>query len=78
MATFTSDTYDGRYLQLSISESVSVTGNSSTLNWTLTSAGGSSNYYTIDATDVIINGTSVYSKPEQAGRIEFFLLQKVR
>lgn len=62
MATFTSNTYDGRYLQLSISESVSVTGNSSTLNWTLTSAGGSSNYYTIDATDVIINGTSVYSK----------------
>lgn len=62
MATFTSNTYDGRYLQLSISESVNVTGNSSTLNWTLTSAGGSSNYYTIDATDVIINGTSVYSK----------------
>lgn len=62
MATFTSNTYDGRYLQLSISESVSVTGNSSTLNWTLTSAGGASNYYTIDATDVIINGTSVYSK----------------
>lgn len=62
MATFTSNTYDGRYLQLSISESVSVTGNSSTLNWTLTSAGGASNYYTIDATDVIINGTTVYSK----------------
>ena len=62
MATFTSNTYDGRYLQLSISESVNVAGNSSTLNWTLTSAGGASNYYTIDATDVIINGTSVYSK----------------
>ena len=32
MATFTSNSYDGRYLQLSISESVNVAGNSSTLN----------------------------------------------
>lgn len=62
MATFTSASYDGRYLQLSISESVNVAANTSTLNWTLTSAGGSSNYYTIDATTVTINGTTVYSK----------------
>lgn len=62
MATFTSNTYDGRYLQLSISESVNVAANTSTLTWTLTSAGGSSNYYTIDATTVTINGVTVYSK----------------
>lgn len=62
MATFTSASYDGRYLQLSISESVNVAANTSTLTWTLTSAGGSSNYYTIDATTVTINGVTVYSK----------------
>lgn len=62
MATFTSDSYDGRYLQLSITESVNVAANTSTLTWTLTSAGGSANYYTIDATTVTINGTTVYSK----------------
>lgn len=62
MATFTSDSYDGRYLQLSITESVNVAANTSTLTWTLTSAGGSANYYTVDATTVTINGTTVYSK----------------
>lgn len=62
MATFTSASYDGRYLQLSISESVNVAANTSTLTWTLTSAGGSATYYTIDATTVTINGTTVYSK----------------
>ena len=62
MATFTSASYDGRYLQLSISESVNVAANTSTLTWTLTSAGGSATYYTIDATTVTINGTTMYSK----------------
>lgn len=62
MATFTSDSYDGRYLQLSITESVNVIANTSTLTWTLTSAGGSAVYYTVDATTVTINGTTVYSK----------------
>lgn len=62
MATFTSDSYDGRYLQLTITESVNVIANTSTLTWTLTSAGGSSTYYTVDATTVTINGTQVYYK----------------
>ena len=62
MATWKSAAYDGRYLQLDISESVNVVGNSSTLSWTLTSAGGASTYYTIDTTTVTINGTTVYSK----------------
>ena len=44
MATFTSNTYDGRYLQLTITESVDVPSNTSTLTWTLTSAGGSAVY----------------------------------
>lgn len=66
MATFTSAAYDGRYLQLSISETVNVASNTSTLTWTLTSAGGASTYYTIDETTVIINGTQVYYKARTA------------
>lgn len=62
MATFTSNTYDGRYLQLTITESVDVPSNTSTLTWTLTSAGGSAVYYTIDETIITINGITVYSK----------------
>lgn len=62
MATWKSNTYDGRYLQLSISETVNATANTSTLKWTLTSAGGDDNYYTIDDTTITIAGTTVYSK----------------
>lgn len=62
MATWTSASYEGRYLQLTITESVNVAANTSTLNWTLTSAGGSASYYTVDATTVTINGTQVYYK----------------
>ena len=62
MATFTSNTYDGRYLQLTNTESVDVPSNTSTLTWTLTSAGGSAVYYTIDETIITINGITVYSK----------------
>lgn len=62
MATWKSASYDGRYLQLDITESVNVVNNTSTLSWTLTSTGGSSTYYTIDATTVTINGTQVYYK----------------
>lgn len=63
MATFTSNTYQGRYLQLTVVESsVDAVANTSTLTWTLTSTGGESNYYTTDATTVTINGTQVYYK----------------
>lgn len=66
MATFTSNMYNGRYLQLSVTESVNVTSNSSTLSWTLTSAGGASTYYTIEETTIKINGTQVYYKARTA------------
>jgi hypothetical protein len=66
MATFTSAAYDGRYMQLSISESVDAVSNTSTLYWTLSSIGGTSTYYTIDATTVTINGTNVYYKARTA------------
>ena len=62
MATWRSDSYEGRYLELSITEAVDTVSNTSTLYWTLTSAGGSSSYYTVDTTTVTINGVTVYSK----------------
>jgi|GEM_PF-333436 len=66
MATYTSNMYNGRYLQLTVTESVNVASNSSTLSWTLTSAGGASTYYTIEETTVKINGTQVYYKARTA------------
>ncbi len=62
MATWTSTAYEGRYLQLTITESVNTIANTSTLSWTLTSTGGSANYYTVGPTTVTINGTQVYYK----------------
>ena len=66
MATWTSASYEGRYLQLTITESVNTIANTSTLNWTLTSTGGSVNYYTVGPTTVTINGTQVYYKARTA------------
>lgn len=62
MSTFTSNTYSGRYLQLTITESIDAIGNFSTLTWTLKSTGGSDSYYSIAPTTVKINGVTVYSK----------------
>ena len=62
MATFKSNSYKGRYLQLTITESVNVKANTSTLTWTLQCLGGSANYYSTAPTTVTINGTVVYSK----------------
>ena len=62
MATWVSNTYDGRYLQLTITESIDAKGNYSTLNWTLQSIGGAVNYYSIAPTKITINGTVVYDK----------------
>ena len=76
MATWKSAAYDGRYLQLDISESVNVVGNSSTLSWTLTSTGGASTYYTIDTTTVTINGTQVYYKARTAWDSKVFPAKK--
>lgn len=66
MATFTSKTHEGRYLQLYIAETINTINNTSTLNWTLTSTGGAVNYYTTGPTTVTINGTQVYYKARTA------------
>lgn len=64
MATYTakSNTYDGRYLQLTITQTQNIANNTSTLNWTLTSTGGNVSYYLVYATTIKINGTQVYYK----------------
>lgn len=66
MATFTSKSYDGRYLQLTITEAVNVVANTSTLTWVLKCLGGSVNYYTTGPTTVTINGKQVYYKARTA------------
>lgn len=55
MATFRSNSYQGRQLRLE------VTQNGGYANWTLYSEGGSVNYYTIYNLSIKINGTNVYS-----------------
>ena len=72
MATFTSNSYDGRYLQLTITESVNVIANTSTLTWTLKSLGGAVSYYSTGPTTVTINGTQVYYKARTGWSTEEF------
>lgn len=64
MATYTaiSNNHDGRILKLSINQVQNVGNNTSTLNWTLYSDGGSANYYYIAATTIKINNVQVYNK----------------
>ena len=61
---YVSNNYEGRTIKLTITETVNKSSNSSTLNWTLTSAGGIDSYYTIGETTVKINGTQVYHKSQ--------------
>lgn len=58
--TLTSGSYEGRYLQLSCSQSIDIATNKSTISWTLSSIGGSVNYYSTGPTTVMINGVQVY------------------
>lgn len=64
MATFVakSNTYGGRYLQLTITQVKNIADNTSTLKWVLESIGGTSNYYSISETTIKINGQQVYHK----------------
>lgn len=57
-----SDSYEGRYLQLSWTQTKDVANNKSTIKWTLSSIGGTEVYYSTGATTVKINGTQVYYK----------------
>lgn len=71
--TYTSNSYEGRYMQLKVEEtSVDTTNNTSTIKWTLSSKGGSSTYYSIAETTVKLNGTQVYHKGFTSYRDEVF------
>ena len=50
----------GRYMQLDCSQKTDIANNKSTITWTLTSAGGTSLYFSTGPTTVKINGTQVY------------------
>ncbi len=62
MWVFESNSYDGRCLQLVITESVNTADNTSTLYWTLSVVGGEVACYTVDTTTVTIDSTNVYYK----------------
>lgn len=63
----TSSKYDGRYMELVCTQTPNDSkSNSSTIEWTLTTAGGDSLYYSTGPTKVIINGQTVYSKSRVA------------
>ena len=69
MATYTlysKNSYDGRKLRLYCTSTVNVANNTSTINWTLYSEGGESNYYSTGPTTVKINGVQVYYKDRVA------------
>lgn len=52
--------YQGRYMQLDCTQTPNIASNTSTISWTLTVGGGTSNYYSTLETIVKIDGTYVY------------------
>lgn len=61
--TLTSGSYQGRYLQVSCVQTIDIANNRSKIDWTLSSIGGSSTWYSTGATTLTINGTHVYYEP---------------
>ena len=64
--TLNTDSYDGRYLQLSCSQVAHQDTNKSTINWTLKVIGGNASYYSTGPTTVKINGEEVYYKARKS------------
>lgn len=69
--TLTSNSYQGRYLQLTCTQTKN-NNNTSTISWTLTAAGGTSSYYSTGPTTVTIGGTQVYYKERTSYTAEVF------
>lgn len=62
-----SSSFDGRYMVLTCTQTPNDSvSNSSVIDWTLTTMGGDSLYYSTGPTKVIINGKTVYSKSRVA------------
>ena len=69
MATYTlysKNSYQGRKLRLYCTSTINIATNTSTINWTLYSEGGTSSYYDTGPTTVTINGVQVYYKSRVA------------
>ena len=64
--TIRATAYQGRYMELVCTQTKNDSQNTSTINWTLTVGGGTSNYYTTRNTIVEINGVRVYYDEQTA------------
>lgn len=62
MATFKSNSYGGRYLQLTVTEGINVINNKNKLSWVFSSIGGTNDFYSVAPTSIKIAGVEVYSK----------------
>ena len=60
--TLTSGSYQGRYMEVYCTQEIDIATNKSRIHWTLSSKGGTSNYYSVGATTLIISGQTVYSQ----------------
>ena len=58
--TLNTGSYQGRYLSVTCTQTKDIATNKNTINWTLTSTGGSSNYYATGPTTLTIAGQQVY------------------
>lgn len=62
------NSYDGRYYQVSWTATQDVANNKSTISWTLKAAGGNSSWYAERTVNVKVAGSSVYSKTSRVER----------
>lgn len=60
--------YEGRYYQVDWKATQSVSGNTSTVSWTLKCAGGSGSWYAERTLKVVLAGSTVYSKTDRVQR----------
>lgn len=58
--TLNSGSYQGRYLSVTCTQEKNIATNKNTIYWTLTSTGGSVNYYTTGPTTLMIGGQQAY------------------
>ena len=67
-----SGSYEGRYLQFYGVQTKDVATNKSKIDWTLSSLGGSSNFYSTGPTSLIVAGKEVYSSARKDWNSESF------
>jgi hypothetical protein len=66
--SFTTTKYDGRYYEFSWSATQSTDNNTSTISWSLEAKGGSYGYYVERAVEVVIDGSTEFSKTNAVNR----------